>query len=101
MELVALHAWSDTDVFEFPGLDWSTMQSLGEELWRSGWPAGRNAIPTSTVRRVVECDRPAHQLVEQSESAQLVVVGSHGRGGFAGMLLGSVSIAVVHAARIR
>ena len=95
VELVALHAWSDTELWGFPGLDSSTMQSLGEETLAERLAGWQERYPDVKVRRIVECDRPAHQLVKQSESAQLVVVGSHGRGGYDGMLLGSVSTAVV------
>ncbi|HKI40677.1 MAG TPA: universal stress protein [Mycobacterium sp.] len=100
VELMALHAWSDVEVLELPGLDWAAVKSeaersLAEQL--AGW---QERYPDVTVHRLVECDRPARQLIEKSESAQLVVVGSHGRGGLNGALLGSVSNAVVHSVRM-
>ena len=54
--------------------------------------------PDLQVEEIVS-DRPAAQaLVDAAKvsGAQLLVVGSHGRGGFAGMLLGSVSRTVLH-----
>jgi nucleotide-binding universal stress UspA family protein len=98
-DLVALHAWSDVAT-EVPFLDWATVEeeaqrSVGEAL--AGWG---ERYPDVTVRRVVVRDRPARHLIDAAESAQLVVVGSHGRGGLTGMLLGSVSNALLHSVRI-
>ncbi|GHS86927.1 universal stress protein UspA [Actinomycetota bacterium] len=51
--------------------------------------------PGLEVRVHLVDDQPAHALVEAGRGAQLLVVGSRGLGAFAGMLLGSVSNAVV------
>ncbi len=100
VDLVALHVWSDADTPTIIGLDSAGVQSaagktLAESL--SGW---QESYPEVTVQRVVEFERPVRHLLEQAEKAQLVVVGSHGRGGFAGMVLGSVSSAVAQEARV-
>jgi nucleotide-binding universal stress UspA family protein len=100
VELVAVHAWSDFGVSELPGVEWSDLQTQAEERLAEGLAGWQERYPDVTIRRVVVLDRPARQLLQQSESAQLTVVGSHGRGGFAGMLLGSVSSAVAESARM-
>ena len=98
--VIALHAWSDREVFELPGLDWSAVKAEEERLLAEGLCGWQERYPDVTVHRLLVCDRPARVLVETSETAQLVVVGSHGRGGFTGMLLGSVSNAVVQSIRM-
>lgn len=55
-----------------------------------------SAHPELSVSSVVLDSHPVDALVEAARDAQLLVVGSHGRGGFAGMLLGSVSRSVLH-----
>jgi nucleotide-binding universal stress UspA family protein len=106
-ELVALYAWTDAEIPDMPNREWtgltrtswSALQAEAEETLAERLAGFRDRYPDVTVHRVVVPNRPAQHLLERADSAQLVVVGSHGRGGFAGMLLGSVSTAVVHAAR--
>jgi nucleotide-binding universal stress UspA family protein len=100
VDLIALHVWSDTEVFELPGVDWSAVKAEEERLLSEGLAGWQERYPDVTVHKLLICDRPARVLVETSETAQLVVLGSHGRGGFTGMLLGSVSHAVVQSVRM-
>lgn len=47
--------------------------------------------PPVPVRETVRHGGPAHELIEASRGAQMLIVGSRGHGGFTGLLLGSVS----------
>lgn len=100
VELVALHAWSDVGVFPVLGMDWRDRERNGEEVLAERLAGWQEQYPDVQVRRELVCDKPARWLLEECERAQLVVLGSRGRGGFSGMLLGSVSSAVAHAAKI-
>jgi len=51
----------------------------------------RSAYPSVPVQSKVVEGSPARVLVEESQGAELLVVGSRGHGEFPGMLLGSVS----------
>ena len=97
--LTALHAWSDLDVSEWPGVDWPATQSMAEEVLAERLAGWQEQYPDVGVSRTVVQAQPARQIVEQSAGAQLVVVGSRGRGGYAGMLVGSVGEAVAQMAQ--
>lgn len=103
-ELVAVHTWMDMQVqASLAGL--SAAQQQWEEVEREQIDMLTERLhplteryPDVEVRKVITRDRPVRALVENSEGAQLLVVGSHGRGGFKGMLLGSTSRALLQSA---
>jgi nucleotide-binding universal stress UspA family protein len=101
--LVAVNVWSDVSVQPSLGNTpddkrWAEIQA-GEEAVLSERLAGYiERYPDVPVERVVARDRPVRVLSEYAEAAQLIVVGSRGRGGFTGMAFGSVSNALLHTA---
>jgi nucleotide-binding universal stress UspA family protein len=98
--LTAVIAWTDFLVdsayhSRFT-VDWSQVEDeqlrlLAERL--AGW---QEKYPDVRVDRVVVRDRPVRALLDAAKDARLLVVGSHGQGGFTGMLLGSTSQALVY-----
>jgi nucleotide-binding universal stress UspA family protein len=99
VELVAVHAVCGSDLVDLPRSDYAALETRAHELIGAQLAACLQRNPDVVVRRVVDWARPANLLIEQSEVAQLLVIGSHGRGGFTGMLLGSVGFAVAQAVR--
>ncbi|WP_020658890.1 universal stress protein [Amycolatopsis benzoatilytica] len=99
--LVAVHAWVDV-VYDSTAStarlmpQWETLQPNEERLLAERLAGWQEKYPDVEVQRRLVRDRPRHALLDESDRAQLVVVGSHGRGGFAGMLLGSTSQAMIH-----
>ncbi|MET8573057.1 universal stress protein [Streptomyces sp. NPDC004783] len=104
VRLVALHAWTAWNAPLPPPADASEPYAYGpgvlaaeeERLLAESLAGTGDTYPDVKVeRRTVHGPaRPA--LIEASRTARLTVVGSRGRGGFTGLLLGSVSQAVLH-----
>lgn len=103
-ELVAVHTWMDMQVqASLAGLSaaqqqWDEIEADQAKMLDERLKPFVEKFPDVSVKRVITRDRPVRALVDAAEGAQLLVVGSHGRGGFRGMLLGSTSRALLQAA---
>jgi nucleotide-binding universal stress UspA family protein len=98
--LIAVHVWNDyaVAVAVLEPVEWDAVEAEEHQLLAERLAGWSEKYPDVEVRRVVERDSPAHALIghASASSAQLVVVGSHGRGSAAGLVLGSVSHALLH-----
>jgi nucleotide-binding universal stress UspA family protein len=99
--VAAIHAWEpppgprrDT----IPPLDYAPalIEAAERQLLDEDLAPWRDKYPHVAVTTTVVPGQPGEALVEVSRRAQLVVVGSRGRGGFRGLLLGSVRQQLLH-----
>ena len=97
--LVVVHAWSPTAIDDAlaPVMDWDAATAEEDALLAERLAGWEQKHPEVAVRRTVVRNGAVRSLVAASREAQLVVVGSRGRGNATGLLLGSVSHGVLHA----
>ncbi|WP_163507206.1 universal stress protein [Fodinicola acaciae] len=99
--LVAVHTWSDVALEDDHAVarrvgSWQRIREEEKLLLADRLAGWQRKYPDVHVLRVVTQDRPVRSLLEHAAGAQLLVVGSRGRGGYEGMLLGSTSQALLY-----
>jgi nucleotide-binding universal stress UspA family protein len=101
-ELTILHAWwldlGGARYIDVAAVSAEEMQQAHERILDEEVAGFLDRHPSVVVHPVVVHDDPAAALARLSAGAELVVVGSRGRGGFRSLLLGSVSQRVLQTA---
>jgi nucleotide-binding universal stress UspA family protein len=101
--LTVVHAWHMPNAGGYPYIGVGFEPAPFEEAAREAIDAGLATVDTSVlahpVERVTFVGGGAEGILTQAKDADLVVVGTRGRGGFSGLLLGSVSHQVARHAR--
>lgn len=102
VDLVAAHTWIDFS-HAYPHayahqfvMDWDRIETGNESCSLNGGPGGRRSTRMCRCIEWSPVTIPFTICLEQAVHAQLLVVGSRGRGGSSGMLLGSTSRALIH-----
>jgi nucleotide-binding universal stress UspA family protein len=98
--IIAVHTWSTRrppDYVTIPYLvDWDAVEDAERrELMRILAP-WCELYPDVDVTSIVEPDKPSRALLRHAKDAQLVVVGSRGRGLLTGAVLGSTGLNLLH-----
>lgn len=106
-KLIAVHTWTplDADALHGYGIDPDEVARMSEDAVAavSERLAGyATDFPDVEVVREVLPEEPAKAVLDAADKygAGLVVVGSRGRGGFKGLLLGSTSQKILHQAKL-
>ncbi|WGD44454.1 universal stress protein [Streptomyces cathayae] len=102
--IIALHAWTTWNAPVPPPQDPvlpyanepGALAQSEERLLSEALAGHRDTYPGVQVEHRVVHGGSREALIEASRTAQLLVLGARGRGGFAGLLLGSVSQALLH-----
>jgi nucleotide-binding universal stress UspA family protein len=91
--IMAVACWRYPPAYDsFVALEWSPETDAAQVLEESLTRAYGDSRPAG-LRTLVRQGQPASVLIDESATADMLVVGSRGLGGFSGLLLGSVSAA--------